>query len=224
MKLNQNTLDTLKNFAGINTNILIKTGNELSTISTMRNIFAKAEITEEFTNEFGIYDLNEFLSVVTSLDKPELKLEDKFMTIASEGSNSKAKYFYSDPSVIVSPTKEVTMPEADVTFTLSESNLKELWKMAAILHTPDLALVGTNGGNISLTVCDKKNSTCNTFSLDIAEGATADFKFYFKVENMKMLSGDYDVQVSSKSISHFQHKKLPIQYWIALEPDSSFTK
>ena len=224
MKLSEQTLDTLKNFANINTNILIKTGNELSTISTMRNIFAKAEITEEFTNEFGIYDLNEFLSVVTSLDKPELKLEDKFMTIASEGSKSKAKYFYSDPSVIVSPTKEVTMPEADVTFTLSESNLKELLKMAAILHTPDLALVGTNGGNISLTVCDKKNSTCNTFSLDIAEGATADFKFYFKVENMKMLSGDYDVQVSSKSISHFQHKKLPIQYWIALEPDSSFTK
>ena len=100
MKLNTNTLDTLKNFADINTNILIKPGKELSTISTMRNIFAKAEITEEFTNEFGIYDLNEFLSVVTSLNKPELTLEDKFMTIASEGSKSKAKYFYSDPSVI----------------------------------------------------------------------------------------------------------------------------
>ena len=224
MKLSEQTLDTLKNFANINTNILIKTGNELSTISTMRNIFAKAEITEEFTNEFGIYDLNQFLSVVTSLDKTNISLDDKFMTIASEGSKSKAKYFYSDASVIVSPTKEVTMPEADVTFTLTESNLKELLKMAAILATPDLALVGTNGGAISLTVCDKKNDTSNTFSIDVAEGATADFKFYFKVENMKMLSGDYDVQVSSKSISHFQHKKLPIQYWIALEPDSSFTK
>jgi len=224
MQLNKVTHDILKNFSEINTNILIKPGSELNTISTMRNIFAKATITESFDNEFGIYDLNEFLSVVSSLDKPQLTLQDKYMTISTEGSKSKAKYFYSDPSVIVSPTKEVTMPEADVTFTLSESNLKELLKMAAILHTPDLALVGTNGGNISLTVCDKKNSTCNTFSLDIAEGATADFKFYFKVENMKMLSGDYDVQVSSKSISHFQHKKLPIQYWIALEPDSSFTK
>ena len=224
MKLSEQTLDTLKNFANINTNILIKKGNELSTISTMRNIFAKAEITEEFTNEFGIYDLNQFLSVVTSLDKTNISLDDKFMTIASEGSKSKAKYFYSDPSVIVSPTKDVTMPEADVTFTLSESNLKELLNMAAILATPDLALVGTNGGAISLTVCDKKNTTSNTFSIDVAEGATADFTFYFKVENMKMLSGDYDVQVSSKSISHFQHKKLPIQYWIALEPDSSFTK
>jgi len=224
MKLSEQTLDTLKNFANINTNILIKTGNELSTISTMRNIFAKAEITEEFTNEFGIYDLNQFLSVVTSLDKTNISLDDKFMTIASEGSKSKAKYFYSDASVIVSPTKEVTMPEADVTFTLTESNLKELLKMAAILATPDLALVGTNGGAISLTVCDKKNDTSNTFSIDVAEGATADFKFYFKVENMKMLSGDYDVQVSSKSISHFQNKKMPIQYWIALEPDSSFKK
>ena len=119
MKLSEQTLDTLKNFANINTNILIKKGNELSTISTMRNIFAKAEITEEFTNEFGIYDLNQFLSVVTSLDKTNISLDDKFMTIASEGSKSKAKYFYSDPSVIVSPTKDVTMPEADVTFTLS---------------------------------------------------------------------------------------------------------
>ena len=146
------------------------------------------------------------------------------MTIAAEGSKSKAKYFYSDPSVIVAPTKEVNMPEADVTFTLTESNLKELLKMAAILKTPDLALVGTKGGNISLTVCDKKNDTSNKFSLDVAEGATADFTFYFKVENMKMLSGDYDVSVSSKSISHFQNKKLAIQYWIALEPDSSITK
>lgn len=224
MKLNQNTIETLKNFANINTNILIKPGKELSTISTMRNIFAKAEITEEFTNEFGIYDLNEFLSVVTELNKPEILLEDKFMTIASEGSKSKAKYFYSDPSVIVSPTKEVTMPEADVTFTLSESNLKELLKMSAILKTPDLALVGTNGGPISLTVCDKKNDTSNKYSIEVAENATAEFTFYFKVENLKMYSGDYDVSVSSKSISHFQNKKLPIQYWIALEPDSSFTK
>ena len=152
------------------------------------------------------------------------KLEDKFMTISAEGSKSKVKYFYSDPSVIVAPTKEVNMPEADVTFTLTESNLKELLKMAAILKTPDLALVGTNGGNISLTVCDKKNDTSNKFSLDVAEGATADFTFYFKVENMKMFPGDYDVSVSSKSISHFQNKKMPIQYWIALEPDSSFTK
>ena len=224
MKLNTNTLNILKNFSEINTNILIKPGSELSTISTMRNIFAKATITESFESEFAIYDLNEFLSVVSSLNKPDLSLQDKFMTIASDGSKSKAKYFYSDPSVIVAPTKEVNMPEADVTFSLSESNLSELKKMAAILKTPDLALVGEKGGNTILKVCDKKNDTANNFDIIVGENATADYTFYFKVENMKMLSGDYDVSVSSKSISHFKNTKFPIEYWIALEPDSTITK
>jgi hypothetical protein len=224
MKINQNTLDILKNFSEINTNILIKPGTELSTISTMRNIFAKATIAEAFDSEFGIYDLNEFLAVVSSTNKPELKLEDKFMTISAEGSKSKVKYFYSDPSVIVSPTKEVNMPEADVTFSLSQANLTQLQKMAAILKTPDLALEGTKGGDIVLKVCDKKNDTSNNFDIVVGENATADYTFYFKVENMKMISGDYDVSVSSKSISHFKNTKLPIEYWIALEPDSTISK
>ena len=224
MKINQNTLDILKNFSEINTNILIKPGNELSTISTMRNIFAKATIAEAFASEFGIYDLNEFLAVVSSLNKPELNLQDKFMTISAEGSKSKVKYFYSDPSVIVSPTKEVNMPEADVSFSLSEANLTQLQKMAAILKTPDLALEGTKGGDVVLKVCDKKNDTSNNFDIVVGENATADYTFYFKVENLKMISGDYDVSVSSKSISHFKNKKLPIEYWIALEPDSTISK
>ena len=222
MKINQNTLDILKNFSEINTNILIKPGTELSTISTMRNIFAKATIAEAFDSEFGIYDLNEFLAVVSSTNKPELKLEDKFMTISAEGSKSKVKYFYSDPSVIVSPTKEVNMPEADVSFSLSEANLTQLQKMAAILKTPDLALVGEKGGDVILKVCDKKNDTSNNFDIVVGENATADYTFYFKVENLKMMAGDYDVAVSSRSISHFKNTKLPIQYWIALEPDSVF--
>ena len=224
MKLNQHTIDTLKNFAGINTNILIKEGDELSTISTMRNIFAKAKVSDSFTNQFGIYDLNEFLSAVSGFSKPELTLKDKYLTISSEGSRSKVKYYYSDPSVIVSPQKEVNMPESDVTFSLTESNYKELLKMAAILKSPDLALIGTKGGDIILKVCDKKNDTSNSFDITVGQGATADYTFYFKVENMKMLDGDYDVSVSSKSISHFKNKKLPIEYWIALEPDSTITK
>ena len=224
MKLNQNTIETLKNFGGINTNILIKQGDELSTISTMRNIFARAKVSDSFTNQFGIYDLNEFLSAVSGFSKPELTLKDKYLTISSEGSKSKVKYYYSDPSVIVSPQKEVNMPDADVTFSLTESNYKELLKMAAILKSPDLALIGTKGGDIVLKVCDKKNDTSNTFDITEGQGATADYTFYFKVENMKMLDGDYDVSVSSKSISHFKNKKLPIEYWIALEPDSTITK
>lgn len=222
MKLNQTTQDILKNFSEINTNILIKPGSELNTISTMKNILAKATINESFDSEFGIYDLNEFLSVVSSLDKPELTLQEKHLTISAEGSRSKVKYFYSDPSVIVSPTKDVNMPESDVTFSLSESNLAQLRKMAAILSSPDLALVGTKGGDVVLKVCDKKNDTSNKFDIVVGENATANYTFYFKVENLKMISGDYDVAVSSKSIAHFTNTKLPIEYWIALEPDSVF--
>ena len=222
MKLNQTTQDILKNFSEINTNILIKPGSELNTISTMKNILAKATIKESFDSEFGIYDLNEFLSVVSSLDKPELTLQEKHLTISAEGSRSKVKYFYSDPSVIVSPTKEVNMPESDVTFSLSESNLAQLRKMAAILSSPDLALVGTKDGDVVLKVCDKKNDTSNKFDIIVGENATANYTFYFKVENLKMISGDYDVAVSSKSIAHFTNTKLPIEYWIALEPDSVF--
>ena len=222
MKINQSTQDILKNFSEINTNILIKPGSELNTISTMKNILAKATINESFDSEFGIYDLNEFLSVVSSLDKPELTLQEKHMTISAEGSRSKVKYFYSDPSVIVSPTKDVNMPESDVTFTLSESNLAQLRKMAAILSSPDLALIGTKDGDVVLKVCDKKNDTSNKFDIIVGENATANYTFYFKVENLKMISGDYDVAVSSKSIAHFTNTKLPIEYWIALEPDSVF--
>ena len=222
MKLNATTQEILKNFSEINTNILIKPGSELNTISTMKNILAKATINENFDREFGIYDLNEFLSVVSSLDKPELTLQEKHLTISAEGSRSKVKYFYSDPSVIVSPTKEVNMPESDVTFSLSESNLAQLQKMAAILKAPDLALVGTKDGDVVLKVCDKKNDTSNKFDIIVGENATANYTFYFKVENLKMISGDYDVAVSSKSIAHFTNTKLPIQYWIALEPDSVF--
>ena len=222
MKINQSTQDILKNFSEINTNILIKPGSELNTISTMKNILAKATINDNFDREFGIYDLNEFLSVVSSLDKPELTLQEKYMTISAEGSRSKVKYFYSDPSVIVSPTKEVNMPESDVTFSLSESNLAQLQKMAAILSSPDLALIGTKGGDVVLKVCDKKNDTSNKFDIVVGENATANYTFYFKVENLKMISGDYDVAVSSKSIAHFTNTKLPIEYWIALEPDSVF--
>ena len=224
MKLNTNTHNILKNFSEINTNILIKPGKELSTISTMRNIFAKASIDESFDTEFGIYDLNEFLAVVSGMNKPELSLQDKHMTISPEGSKSKVKYFYSDPSVIVAPTKEVDMPEAEVTFSLTEANLEQLKKMAAILKSPDLALIGEKGGDIVLKVCDKKNDTSNNFDIVVGESATTDYTFYFKVENMKMIPGDYDVSVSSKSISHFKNKKLPIEYWIALEPDSTISK
>ena len=226
MKLNQNTIETLTNFAGINTNILIKQGNELSTISTMRNIFAKAKITDQFTKEFGIYDLNQFLSAVSSATKPGLSFKDKHLEIFEEGfPKNKDDFFYSDSSVLTKlPKEDPKMPEADVTFSLTESNYKKLLKKALIYQVPDLALIGTKGGDVVLKVYDKKNDTSNSSTIVVGENATADYTFYFKVENMKMLDGDYDVSVSSKKISHFKHKTKPVEYWIALESDSTITK
>ena len=223
MKLNATTQDILKNFSEINTNILIKPGNELNTISTMRNIFAKADISEEFSAEFGIYDLNEFLAALSLFQMPDLDFQEHCVVITEGKTKNKTlKYFYSDPSVIVSPTKDVNMPESDINFTLSESNLAQLQKMAAILKAPDLALIGEKGGDVVLKVCDKKNDTSNKFDIVVGENATADYTFYFKVENLKMISGNYDVAVSSKSIAHFTNTIHPIEYWIALEPDSVY--
>ena len=224
MKLSDQTLEVLKNFSDINTNILVKPGSELSTISTMKNILAKATITESFDKQFAVYDLSELLGIVSAIEKPDVDISnEKFMTIGSTGSKSKAKYFYSDESVVTSPQKDVVMPDADVNFQLKDEILSKLLKMAAIMKLPDLSLVGKKGQDVILKVHDKKNSA-NSYEEFVGTEATADFTFNFKIENLKIIPGDYDVAVSSKSISHFKNKVKPIEYWIALEPDSTISK
>ena len=224
MKLSDQTLEVLKNFSDINTNILVKPGSELSTISTMKNILAKATITESFDKQFAVYDLSELLGIVSAIEKPDVDISnEKFMTIGSTGSKSKAKYYYSDESVVTSPQKDVVMPDADVNFQLKDEILSKLLKMAAIMKLPDLSLVGKKGQDVILKVHDKKNSA-NSYEEFVGTEASADFTFNFKIENLKIIPGDYDVAVSSKSISHFKNKVKPIEYWIALEPDRKISK
>ena len=224
MKLSDQTLEVLKNFSDINTNILVKPGSELSTISTMKNILAKATITESFDKQFAVYDLSELLGIVSAIEKPDVDISnEKFMTIGSTGSKSKAKYYYSDESVVTSPQKDVVLPDAVVNFQLKDEILSKLLKMAAIMKLPDLSLVGVKGQDVILKVHDKKNSA-NSYEEFVGTEASADFTFNFKIENLKIIPGDYDVAVSSKSISHFKNKVKPIEYWIALEPDSKISK
>ena len=224
MKLSDQTLEVLKNFSDINTNILVKPGSELSTISTMKNILAKATITESFDKQFAVYDLSELLGIVSAIEKPDVDISnEKFMTIGSTGSKSKAKYYYSDESVVTSHQKDVVMPDADVNFQLKDEILSKLLKMAAIMKLPDLSLLGKKGQDVILKVHDKKNSA-NSYEEFVGTEASADFTFNFKIENLKIIPGDYDVAVSSKSISHFKNKVKPIEYWIALEPDSKISK
>jgi len=223
MKLSDHTVDVLKNFASINQNLVIKEGSTLTTMSAMKNIVAKAEVEESFDKEVAIYDLNEFLASISLFSSPVLEFNDGFVTIKEENSpKNSLKYFYSDPSVVTSPNKTITMPSKEVSFTLNGDNLTKLKRAAGVIGAPDLVLEKKNT-DVFLTVKDKKNDTANTFSVDVdtvEDGS--DFKFFFKVENLKVMDGDYHVDISSKNISHLVSSNKDVEYWVALEPESSY--
>ena len=218
MKLSDNTLSVLKNYANINQNLLITAGSTLSTMSVQKNIFAKAEISETFDRDVAIYDLNEFLASVTGMSDPDLDFKDDFILVTNNNGD-KLEFYYSDPSVVSSPTTEITMPDAEITFTLSNEQLSDLVKMSAIISAADMVL--ENG---KLTVTDKKNKTANNYSKNVNAKVSevVDYKFWFKVENLKLLSGTYDVSISSKKISYFKNQNIDIGYFIALEPESYY--
>ena len=221
MKLSDNTLTLLKNFAGINQSILVKQGNKLRTISIAKNILAEAEITEEFPREFAVYDLNQFLNGLSLHQDPDLDFtEDSYITIR-EGKR-RVKYFYADPNVIISPPeKEIKLPSEDVCFQLETGALEKLVKAAAVYQLPDISAIG-DAGVIRLVVRDKKNDTSNEYSIVVGE-TDEQFTFNFKVENIsKIVSGAYNVVVSRKLLSQFTNTKHNLSYWIALEPDSTF--
>ena len=223
MKLSEHTIEVLKNFATINQNLVIKEGSTLTTMSAMKNIVAKADVEESFDKEVAIYDLNEFLASISLFTSPILEFNDGFVTIKEENSpKNSLKYFYSDPSVVTSPKKTITMQSKEVEFTLNGENLNKLKRAAGVIQAPDLVLEKKDA-DVFLTVKDKKNDTANTFSIDVdtkTEGSN--FKFFYKVENLKVMEGNYDVEISSKNISHLKSTNKDVEYWVALEPESSY--
>ena len=220
MKLSDKTLTLLKNFSSINQSILFKKGTSLRTISVMKNILAEATIEEDLPTDFGIYDLNQFLNGLCLHQNPDLDFENQGHVVIREG-KSRTKYFFADPNVIVTPPdKEITLPSEDVSFELSTSQLDKLLKAAAIYQLPDLAVVGGDGV-VKIVVRDKKNDTSNDFSIVVGETQST-FSFNFKVENIKIVPGTYDVVVSQKLLSRFTCRDYDLKYFIALEPDSTF--
>ena len=223
MKLSNETVTVLKNFSTINQNLVIKPGNNISTMSAMKNIVAKAKVKEEFTQEFAIYDLNEFLASLSLFDNPDLDFKDDFVVISN---GAHLKYWYSDPSVVTTPMKDVTMPESEVSFTLESNMLSDVQKAAAVIGAPDMVLEAMSLGVAVLKVTDKKNTTANDYAVQVdvnnEDGKDVPYKFWFKVENLKLLSGKYGVEVCSKNISHFVNTNGDIEYFIALEPESSY--
>ena len=220
MKLSESTLSLLKNFSTINQSILFKKGTRLRTISVMKNILAEATVSEELPKDFGIYDLGQFLNGLSLHNSPELDFQEDNYVVIKEG-RSRSKYFFADPQVIVTPPeKEMNLPSEDVTFDLSTEQLDKLLKAAAIYQLPDLAVVGANGV-VKIVVRDKKNDTSNDFAITVGE-TDKQFSFNFKVENIKILPGNYEVVVSQKLLSRFKSKNQDLTYFIALEPDSTF--
>ncbi len=225
MKLSEHTTSVLKNFASINQNLVIKEGKTISTMSAMKNIVAKAEVDEDFPREIAIYDLNEFLAALSLFTNPVLDFSENFVMITEEGKTGNSlKYFYSDPSVVTTPSSEITMPKTEVNFSLDSSDLSKVQRAASVIGSPDLVLE-KNGVGSYLTVKDKKNDTANNYSLDVDVEGKGDYNFYFKVENLKLMPLTYDVNVSSKNISHFKSQTSnAVEYWIALEPESSYSE
>ena len=219
MKLSKDTVALFKNFAGINSNLLLKEGNKIATISAQKNVMSDTTVTESFPSEFGIYDLNEFLGAMSLFEDPELDFSDKYVTIKEGGAS--IKYFAADPSVLTAPQKAITFPDAEIEFTLTATMLGMIQKTASVLRSNDLTVVGADG-KIVIQVGDKKNATGNTYNAQV--GSTdKEFKVNLKVENLKMLPGDYLVSISSKKISRFKATSTELVYYVAVEADSVFS-
>jgi len=222
MEINENTLEVLQNFATINQNILIRPGQDIRTISEARNILGKATLDIEFPMEFGVYNLNEFLGALSIVDKPNLDFKEQHVQIGDSSGRSKIKYFFSSPDTLTFSEKDITMPECEVKFTLDQSTIKKLKNAASTLGHKELIITGNNN-LLTLTVTDSGNSTANSYSIDIdGEYESEMFKFILDIENLKILPGDYEVNISSKLISHFVNKEKSVQYWVALEKTSNY--
>ena len=223
MKLSKHTLNMLKNFSDINMSIEIKKGNVLRTVSVQKNILAQAELEDEFPKDFAIYELNRFLGAVSLFDDPELEFNAKSVNIGT--TKHSADYVYCDPSMIVTPPENnITFPDPEVKFTLTQDSLSQVMRASNVLGTPEIAIEGGPHPNDSIRIkaLDVNNDSTDTFQVVLDEKSGNTFRYVFKTENMKMIPGNYDVEISSKGISHFSLQGAKLQYWIATESTSNF--
>lgn len=221
MKITNETLNVLKNFSTINTGIVVPGGDQIRTVSGQKNILAEANVSEDFEQAFAIYDLNQFLATVSLFENPDFEFGDNSVVISS-GKN-KSTYYYTDASMIVSPPDKDLAPlleNCEIKFDVTGAQIQEVLRAASILSVPEVAVVGKSGSPITLTAFDSKNSTSNTFDVEVDTVADADFKMIFRTENLKMIGGDYTVEITSKGISRWSGKKAT--YYITTETSSTY--
>lgn len=224
MELSNFTMQVLKNFASINSNIVIKPGNTIMTVAEAKNVLACATVDETFPQEFGIYDLSEFLSVLGLVDSPRVRFEEHSVLIGDQAGRAQIKYFFSDPENLTKPAKVISMPESNVSFTLDQTTLNSLKRAASALGHSEVSITGTKN-LITLSVVDKDNHTSNTYSINVDGTAdTESFNFILNITNLKLIPADYKVEISSRLISQFSSLNLDkeIKYWVALEKSSTY--
>ena len=225
MKLSETTVSVLKNYASINSNMVFKAGNTVKTMAESKTIMASSNIAEDMSSEFGVYDLNEFLGVISMFEEPEIEISDdcKFATIAQN--NRKIKYFFSSPENLTTPSKDVVMPSVDVSFNITQEDMANLRKASSTLGVTDVVVKGEPGANTAtLAVTDVRDATANSYEIELTDCSRSDegFQLIFNIGNFKFLNGDYSVEISKKLISHFTNQVDPIEYWVALEKNSSY--
>lgn len=219
MKLSKETVGVLKNFASINGNLLIKEGSKLSTISAQKNVMASVSVPEVFDSEFAVYDLNEFLGALSLFEDPDLEFSEKSVRI-KQGNNS-IRYYAADVGTLtVPPAKQIQLPSEDITFNLDASTLAMVQRTASVLHSADVSVVG-DGSKMKIVVADKKNAAANAYEVALAD-TDKTFKVNLKVDNLKMIPGNYSVTISNKKISRFQATGSDLVYFVAVEADSTF--
>lgn len=224
MKLSTNTMNVLKNFSVINEGIFIKQGNVVETISKQKNILARAELSENFEQEFGIYDLNNFLGVLSlQKDNPEIEFDDKNILIKGFSGKSQMKYRKAAKEMIlVPPDKKINMVDPEISFSLTAEEIAWVTRVANQLSSPNIAFV-SDGTKLQIESYDAKDDSSHTNTTDLsANVAEKKYRMIFATENLKFMEGSYDVKIASKGIAHFKNTTLPIEYWVMAETGSKY--
>jgi hypothetical protein len=221
MKLSNETLTVLKNFSSINQGLQFKQGTKLTTVSAGKTVLAQANLKDIFPQDFCVYDLNQFLSVHSLHKDSDLSFDDSNVIFKS-GRNS-TKYRKTAKEMIVTPPeKEITLPSVDVSFNLSEEDYNNIMKVSSVLSSPHIA-VESDGDAVQLVAFDALDNSAHTNSIQVGEGNGKKYKIVFKTENIKLIPGSYEVEISFKGIGHFKNTKDDIQYWIAFEAKETKT-
>ena len=216
MKLSKDTQEIFKNYASINSNLMLREGNKLSTWTENKTVISEVVLTETFPQNFGIYDVNEFLGVVSLFSDPDITFNED-TAIISEGKN-RVRYKAAQETTLKVPTKSIAFPEAEINFSLSAGDLQHIIRSAGILKVSDVSFVGKDG-KLTALVVDKKNPLTNKFEVDIGD-TDKTFVANMKIDNFKMIPGAYDVSIAKMKICRFKATKGSLIYYVAVESDS----